>query len=70
MQRREAENTASAPDDARRGLAREPSAARMMMREGALPEWTETPSAPRALARSTRPAGARPPGSRHTVLVH
>jgi hypothetical protein len=31
-------------------------------REGALPECAETPSAPRALARSTRPAGTRPAG--------
>jgi len=28
--------------------------------ERALPEWVETPSAPRAFARSTRPAGTRP----------
>ena len=33
---------------------------RAMMREGELPEWAETPSAPRALARITRPAGTRP----------
>src|SRR5271165_732594 len=32
---------------------------RVRMREEASPEWAETPSAPRALARSTRPAGTR-----------
>jgi hypothetical protein len=32
----------------------------MMTRERALPEWAETPLAPRALARSTRPKGTCP----------
>ena len=36
------------------------SATRMRMRERALPEWEETPSAPRAPACSTRPAERRP----------
>jgi len=31
-----------------------------IVRERALPEWAETRSASRALARSTRPAGTRP----------
>jgi hypothetical protein len=30
------------------------------LREGELPDWAETVSAPRALARITRPVGTRP----------
>ena len=40
---------------------------REIVREGALPEWAETVSAPRAFAHSTRPAGTRP--SRHSVRL-